>query len=230
MVKVSKRVRKARESFDCEAVFSLKDAVSMAKEMSSATKFDETIDVAINLNIDTKKVEQNLRGVISLPNGTGKTIKVAAFVKEDKAQEAKDAGADLVGADDLVEIVKSGKIDFDRCVATPDMMGVVGKVAKILGPKGLMPNPKLGTVSADFVKAIKEIKSGQIEYRAEKNGIVHAGLGKSSFAVDHLIENVKYFIDSIVKAKPSTVKGVYLNKVVISSTMGPSLKVDISSI
>ncbi len=229
MARVSKRVRKSYDGFDRGAVFALDQALAKVKELASA-KFDETVDISINLNIDTKKAEQNLRGVVSLPHGTGKKIRVAAFVGDDQVKEAKSAGADVVGGDSLVDSIRGGNIDFDRCVATPDMMDVVGKVARVLGPKGLMPNPKLGTVDSDFASAIKRIKAGQVEYRAEKNGIIHAGLGKVSFSVEHLVENVKCFVDEVVKTKPGTVKGVYLRRVVLSSTMGPALDIDVSSV
>lgn len=203
--------------------YEVKEAIELLKSLPK-TKFDESVEIAMNLNIDAKKTDQNIRGVVTLPSGTGKTCRVAVFARGPKAVEAMDAGADIVGADDLAEKIQKGIIDFDRCIATPDMMGIVGKVGKILGPKGLMPNPKLGTVTMDVSAAIKAVKGGQVEYRTEKAGIVHCGLGKLSFSVEELLLNVKTFIDAITKAKPQAAKGSYIKKMTLSSTMGPGLK------
>jgi large subunit ribosomal protein L1 len=183
--------------------------------------------LAINLNIDSRKADQSIRGMISLPHGTGRTVRVAVFAKDAKAEEAKKAGADIVGDDDLAELIKKGDINFDRCIATPDMMGVVGKVAKILGPKGIMPNPKLGTVTANVAQAVKDAKGGQIEYRAEKAGIIQAGVGKASFKEQQLVENIKYLIDTLAKARPSGIKGSFIKKVSLSSTMGPAVRIEL---
>lgn len=229
MVKISKRLKEIYSNVDKEKQYSLEDAVKVVKTNAKA-KFDETIDIAVSLNIDVKKGDQNIRGMISLPHGTGKTYKVAAFVKEDKVKEAKDAGADSAGSDELIEQVKKGEINFDRCVATPDMMASLGKIAKILGPKGLMPNPKLGTVTDNIKDAVKALKAGQVEYRAEKSGIVHAGIAKASFDVGKIKENIKTLIDALNKAKPDSVKGAYLKSISLSSTQGAGVKVDISSL
>ncbi len=226
MTKITKRMKLVKESFDCSKSYTIDEAVDILIK-GSKVKFDETIDIAMNLNVDTKLADQNIRGVLSLPNGTGKTYKVAVFAKADKHKEAKDAGADFVGDDDLIAVVSSGKIEFDKCVATPDMMVSLGKVAKILGPKGLMPNPKLGTVTQNIADTVKKIKAGQIEYRCEKNGIIHAGLGRISFGRDKIIQNIKYFIDVVVKSKPASVKGVFVKCVTLSSTMGVGVKVNI---
>jgi large subunit ribosomal protein L1 len=225
----SKRMRNAENGVDPELAYGVVEAVKMIKERAKA-KFDETIEIAVNLNVDPRHADQMVRGVISLPHGTGKTVRVAVFAKGDKADAAKAAGADIVGADDLAEQVQSGKIDFDRCIATPDMMGVVGRLGKVLGPRGLMPNPKLGTVTPDVAKAVKAVKGGQVEFRAEKAGIVHAGIGKASFAEDALVANTRAFFDAIVKSKPSGAKGVYVKKVSLSSTMGPGLRLEVSSL
>ncbi len=222
-----KRLRKARENVDRSAFYALSDAVKIIKENAN-TKFDETIDIALNLGVDPKHADQMVRGVVSLPHGTGKSLRVAVFAKGDKVKEAEEAGADLVGSDELADQVKKGDIDFDRIIATPDMMAVVGQLGKILGPKGLMPNPKLGTVTMDVAAAVKAIKGGQIEFRVEKAGIVHAGVGKVSFSADAIGENISTFIDAISKAKPTGVKGTYMKGVSISSTMGPGVKLDIS--
>jgi large subunit ribosomal protein L1 len=197
---------------------------------SCFVKFDETLDIAINLGVDPRHSDQMVRGMVSLPAGTGKDVRVAVICKEDKVAEAKVAGADIAGSAEIIDNIKAGKIDFDICIATPDMMGVVGQVARVLGPKGLMPNPKLGTVTQDVATAVKNAKSGQVEYRVEKGGIIHAGIGKISFAVEDLLKNAKVFIDSVVKAKPAGAKGVYLKRIHLSSTMGPSLKVDLSTL
>ena len=224
-----KRVKKAYEGIDPNKFYPLTEAVGIIKKNAGA-KFDETVEVAVNLGIDTKQSDQVVRGVIDLPNGTGKAVRVAVFAKGAKAEEAKAAGADLVGADDLAEKIQAGQMDFDRCIATPDMMGVVGKLGKVLGPRGLMPNPKLGTVTMNVAEAIKSAKGGQVQYRAEKAGIVHAGVGKASFSEKALIENVKALVDAIAKAKPSGAKGTYIRRVSLSSTMGPGLKLDLSSV
>ncbi len=209
--------------------YSIDEAVKLLKECSKERKFDETIEISFNLGIDPKYADQQVRGVISLPNGTGAKVRVAVITKDAAKQaDAKAAGADLVGAEDLIEQIKSGKIDFDRCIATPDMMGLVGQVAKVLGPKGLMPNPKLGTVTPDVKKAVTEAKAGSIEIRAEKTGIVQAGIGKASFDEKKLAENVAFMIDAIQRAKPAGAKGNYMKKVTLSSTMGPGLKLDLS--
>jgi large subunit ribosomal protein L1 len=225
----SKRMRNAENGIDPELTYAVTDAVKMIKERAKA-KFDETIEIAVNLNVDPRHADQMVRGVIALPHGTGKPLRVAVFAKGDKAEAAKAAGADLVGAEDLAEQVQAGTIDFDRCIATPDMMGVVGRLGKVLGPRGLMPNPKLGTVTPDVAKAVKAVKGGQIEFRAEKAGIVHAGIGKASFAEDALVANTRAFFDAIMKAKPSGSKGVYVKKVSLSSTMGPGVRLEVSSL
>ncbi|AIK96777.1 50S ribosomal protein L1 [Candidatus Odyssella acanthamoebae] len=227
MAKVGKRLKSAVQSLDRNKVYSLADAVKFIKERATA-KFDETIEVAINLNVDPRKADQNLRGVVQLPHGTGKTYRVAVFAKGPKAEEALKAGADIVGAEDLMEKIQAGDMPFDRCIATPDMMGLVGRVGKILGPRGLMPNPKLGTVTMDVAEAIKSVKGGQVEYRTEKAGIVHAGIGKASFKEQAILENVKSYVDAVIKAKPTGVKGSYLKSLSLSSTMGPAVKFEIS--
>ncbi len=224
-----KRLTKAYEGIDRNKSYDLKDAVRMVKDNAKA-KFDETIEIAVNLGIDPKQSDQTLRGVITLPHGTGKSLRVAVFAKGAKADEAKAAGAELIGGDDLAEKINNGEMNFDRCIATPDMMGVVGKLGKVLGPRGLMPNPKLGTVTMDVTSAIKAAKAGQLEFRVEKAGIVHAGVGKASFSYDALVENVAAFIDAIVKARPSGAKGTYMKKVSLSSTMGPGVKINFSSL
>ncbi|MCX7344000.1 MAG: 50S ribosomal protein L1 [Proteobacteria bacterium] len=218
-----KRIKTALKSLSRDKVYPLSEAVKLVKSNANA-KFDETVEISINLNVDAKKAEQNIRGVLSLPNGTGKVYKVAVFARGPKADEAKKAGADLVGAEELVEQIQKGEILFDKCVATPDMMGVVGKVAKILGPRGLMPNPKLGTVTMDVAGALAAIKGGQIEYRTEKAGVVHSRVGKASFSESALVENIKALIDVVQKARPAGVKGTYIKKLSLSSTMGPGLQ------
>lgn len=225
MSHMGKRLRKVYESHDREKIVNLADAVKFVKENAKA-KFDETIELAVNLNVDTRKADQNIRGMLSLPHGTGKTVRVAVFARDEKAQEAQKAGADIVGDDDLVQKILKGEINFDRCIATPDMMGVVGKVAKVLGPKGLMPNPKLGTVTPNVAKAVEDAKAGQVEYRAEKEGIVHVGVGKASFSDKNIEENVKALVDVLIKSKPTGIKGAYIKRISLSSTMGPSIKVD----
>lgn len=230
MAKAGKRLKKGYENVNRDAFYPLNDAVKMIKNAPKA-KFDETIEIAINLDVDPRHADQMVRGVVSLPNGTGKTVRVAVFAKGDKAEEAKKAGADVVGADDLAEKVTKGEIEFDRCIATPDMMGVVGRLGKVLGPRGLMPNPKLGTVTMDVAKAVKEVKGGQVEFRAEKTGIVHAGVGKASFSEVQIAENVRAFFDAIMKAKPSGAKGgTFVKKVSLSSTMGPGVKLEVSTL
>lgn len=224
-----KRIRKAYEGLNSLPVFSVKEAVKIVKERATA-KFDETIEVAMNLNIDPRKSDQNIRGVTQLPAGTGKTLRVAVFAKGAKAEAARNAGADLVGDEDLAEKIQAGEIDFDRCIATPDMMGLLGKLARILGPKGLMPNPKLGTVTMDVAEAVKAVKGGQVEYRAEKAGIIHAGIGKASFSEQDIEKNLRSFVDAIMKAKPTGVKGSYVKKIFLSSTMGPSVRIEIADL
>src|SRR3954462_5285800 len=226
---IGKRLDKAREGVDREKLYPLADAIKMVKERAKS-KFDETIEIAINLGVDPRHADQMVRGVVTLPNGTGRTLRVGVLARGAKAEEAKAAGADVVGAEDLVEKVQGGTIDFDRCIATPDMMALVGRLGKVLGPRGLMPNPKLGTVTADVAAAVKAAKGGQVEFRAEKAGIIHAGIGKASFSEDALVENVKAFVGAINRAKPSGAKGTYLKKVSLSSTMGPGVKLDVGSL
>ena len=221
----SKRYKNNLEKYDETKIYSLEEGIDLIKETSNI-KFDETIDISINLNIDPTFSDQNVRGVINLPNGIGKDIRVAVFAKEEKAKEAKEAGADIVGSDDLVEKVSSGDIDFDRCIATPDMMPLVGKLGKVLGPRGLMPNPRIGTVTNEIESAVKSAKAGSIEFRTEKSGIVQAGIGKASFSKDALQENIIEFVDAVKKEKPSAAKGVFLKKVSLSSTMGFGVNVD----
>jgi len=223
-----KRLKTAYDGIDRNSTYPVSEAVKKIKEAAANTKFDETVEIAINLGVDPRHADQMVRGTVSLPHGTGKSLKVAVFAKGDKIAEAEAAGADLVGGDDLAEKVQKGEIDFDRCIATPDMMAVVGKLGKILGPKGLMPNPKLGTVTPDVAGAVKAAKAGQIEFRVEKAGIIHAGVGKASFSEDALAENVTAFVDAIAKAKPSGAKGTYMKKVSLSSTMGPGLRLEIA--
>ena len=229
MAKQGKRLTKANENIDRNSVYALSDAVKIVKGNASA-KFDETIEIALNLGVDPKHADQMVRGVVSLPHGTGKSLRVAVFAKGDKVKEAEDAGADLVGSDELAAKIKKGEIDFDRCIATPDMMAVVGQLGKVLGPKGLMPNPKLGTVTMDVAGAVQAAKAGQIEFRVEKAGIIHAGVGKASFSADAITENVSTFIAAINKANPSGVKGTYMKRVTISSTMGPGVKLDVGNL
>ncbi len=229
MARTSKRLKKAYDGLDNEAVYPVEEAVKLVKARS-AVKFDETIEIAMNLGVDPRHADQNVRGVINLPHGTGKAVRVAVFAKGDKAEEAKAAGADVVGAEDLAEQIKSGKLDFDRCIATPDMMPVVGRLGKILGPRGMMPNPKLGSVTNDVGAAIQAAKGGQVEFRVEKAGIIHAGVGKVSFSDDALVENIKAFVGAISRAKPSGAKGTYIKRVSLSSTMGPGLKIDVASV
>jgi large subunit ribosomal protein L1 len=223
-----KRFKAALTGLDRNKFYGVEEAVKLVKERAKA-KFDETIEMAFNLGIDPKHADQNVRGVISLPHGTGKSVRVAVFAKGDKAEAAKKAGADIVGADDLAEKVQAGQMDFDRVIASPDMMVLVGKLGKVLGPRGLMPNPKLGTVTNDVAEAVKAAKGGQVEYRAQKEGIVHAGVGKASFTEQALVENVKALFNAINRAKPAGAKGTYMKKVSLSSTMGPGLKLDVAS-
>jgi large subunit ribosomal protein L1 len=225
---LGKRTKKAREGIDRDKFYEVAEAVKMIKARATS-KFDETIEVAMNLAVDPRKADQNIRGTVMLPHGTGKTLRVAVFAKGDRAEEAKAAGADIVGADDLAAKVQAGEIEFDRCIATPDMMALVGRLGKVLGPRGLMPNPKLGTVTANVAEAVKAAKGGQVEFRAEKAGIVHAGVGKASFSEAAILENVKAFVGAITRAKPSGVKGTYIKKVSLSSTMGPGVKIEPSS-
>ncbi|WP_027229724.1 50S ribosomal protein L1 [Phyllobacterium sp. UNC302MFCol5.2] len=225
MAKLAKRVAKVREGVDRNKLYDLTSAIAMVKERAVA-KFDETIEVAMNLGVDPRHADQMVRGVVNLPNGTGRTVRVAVFARGEKAEEAKKAGADIVGAEDLFEIVNGGKIDFDRCIATPDMMPLVGRLGKVLGPRGMMPNPKVGTVTADVTAAVKASKGGAVEFRVEKAGIVHAGVGKASFDAKALEENIKAFADAVTKAKPAGAKGEYVKRVAISSTMGAGVKID----
>src|SRR3984957_19883915 len=223
-----KRLGKGYEGIDRTAFYDAAEAVKLVKSRAKV-KFDETVEVSVNLNVDPRKSEQNVRGTVQLPNGTGKALRVAVFAKGDRAKEAQEAGADIVGADDLAEKINAGQIEFDRCIATPDMMAVVGKLGKVLGPRGLMPNPKLGTVTPNVVEAVKSAKSGQVEFRIEKAAILHAGVAKASFTEEAIAQNVKAFIDAVNKAKPASgVKGVYLKKVVLSTTMGPGVKIDLT--
>jgi large subunit ribosomal protein L1 len=228
MTKISKRMKKASDGIDTAKLYSLEEAVKLLKSRATA-KFDETIEVAINLGVDPRHADQMVRGVVALPNGTGRTSRVAVFAKGAKAEEAKKAGADIVGAEELAEVVAKGEIDFDRCIATPDMMGVVGRLGKVLGPRGLMPNPKVGTVTMDVAQAVKDAKGGAVEFRVEKAGIVHAGVGKASFGEEALAQNIRILIDSVVKAKPAGAKGTYLKRISLSSTMGPGVKVALGS-
>jgi large subunit ribosomal protein L1 len=229
MAKKSKRLRSAYDGIQPGSAYDLTDAIALIRERASA-KFDETIEVALGLGVDPRHADQMVRGVVSLPHGTGKTLRVAVFAKGDKAAEASAAGADVVGAEDLMQQIQGGEINFDRCIATPDMMGVVGRLGKILGPRGLMPNPKLGTVTQDVAGAVKAAKAGQVEFRVEKAGIIHGGVGKASFPAEKIDANVRAFVDAVVRAKPSGAKGTYLQRAAISSTMGPGIKVNVASI
>jgi large subunit ribosomal protein L1 len=229
MAKTGKRLRKAYEDIDPTVARPLEEALKMIKERASA-KFDETVEVAMNLNLDPRKPDQNLRGAVMLPHGTGKTVRVAVFARGDRAKEAEAAGADLVGAEDLAEKIQAGQIDFDRAIATPDMMSLVGRLGKILGPRGLMPNPRLGTVTQNVTEAVQAAKGGQVEFRAEKAGIVHAGVGKASFTDKDLADNVRAFVGAITRSKPSGVRGTYIKKVSVSSTMGPGVRVELSGL
>jgi len=222
---IGKRLKKAREGVDREKLYPLDEAIKMVKERAKS-KFDETIEIAINLGVDPRHADQMVRGVVNLPNGTGRTLRVGVFARGAKAEEAKAAGADLVGAEDLAEKINGGEMNFERCIATPDMMGVVGRLGKVLGPRGLMPNPKLGTVTQDVTAAVKAAKAGSIEYRAEKAGIIHAGVGKASFSEEAITANVKALVSAINRAKPAGAKGTFIKKVSLSSTMGPGVKLD----
>src|SRR6201996_6268831 len=226
---LSKRNKKNHEGVDPTKVYTIEEAVKLVKSRATS-KFDETIELSINLGVDPRHADQMVRGVSSLPNGTGRKLRVAVFAKGPKAEEAKKAGADIVGAEDLAAEITAGKIDFDRCIATPDMMGIVGRLGKVLGPRNLMPNPKVGTVTMDVTQAIKDAKGGAVEFRVEKAGIVQAGVGKASFTEDAIVANVKAFIDSVLKAKPSGAKGHYMKKISISSTMGPGVKIALASV
>jgi len=229
MANIGKRTIKAREGIDRAKLYSLEDAVKLIKGRANA-KFDETIEVAMNLGVDPRHSDQMVRGVVNLPNGSGRTVRVGVFARGAKAEEAKAAGADVVGAEDLVEKVQGGTIDFDRCIATPDMMPLVGRLGKVLGPRGMMPNPKVGSVTMDITNAVKGAKGGSVEFKVEKAGIVQAGIGKASFDEKKLIENIKAFADAVSKAKPPGAKGHYINRVAISSTMGPGVKIEPSSL
>jgi large subunit ribosomal protein L1 len=229
MADLGKRTVQLRQGIDRSRLYSLEDAVKMVKERAKA-KFDETIEVAMNLGVDPRHADQMVRGVVNLPHGSGRSVRVAVFARGAKADEAKAAGADVVGAEDLVEKVQGGNIDFDRCVATPDMMGLVGRLGKVLGPRGMMPNPRVGTVTMDVAAAVKGAKGGAVEFRVEKAGIVQAGVGKASFSADKLVQNIKAFADAVQKAKPTGAKGTYINRVAISSTMGPGVKVEPASL
>ena len=222
-----KKLRNAYKTFDREKIHTLEEAIAVIKQHAKA-KFDESVEIAMNLNVDARKAEQNIRGVVQLPHGTGKTYRVAVFAKGPKAEEAKAAGADIVGAEDLVAMIQKGDMPFDRCIATPDMMLHVGKVGKILGPRGLMPNPKLGTVTMDVAGAVKAVKGSQVEYRTEKAGLVHAGVGKVSFADNALLENIKTFLSTIQKVRPAGVKGTYIKRMSLSSTMGVGVKFEVA--
>ncbi len=229
MAKSGKRIRAAHEGVEHMKLYGLDEAVKLVKERATA-KFDETIEVALNLGVDPRHADQMVRGVCQLPNGSGRTLRVAVFARGPKADEAKKAGADVVGAEDLVEIVQGGTIDFDRCIATPDMMPLVGRLGKVLGPRGMMPNPKVGTVTMDVAAAVAASKGGAVEFRVEKAGIIHAGIGKASFDEAKLAENIRAFADAVVKAKPAGAKGTYLQRAAISSTMGPGVRIDTSSL
>ena len=225
MVKTGKKFLSAKKEFEGKFDLSLEEAISLVKSNASA-KFDETIDIAINLGVDPKHADQMVRGVCALPHGNGKDVRVAVFAKGEKAEEAKKAGADLVGAEDLMETIQSGAIDFDRCIATPDMMAIVGRLGKVLGPRNLMPNPKVGTVTVDLEKAVRSAKSGEVQFKVEKSGVLQAGLGKVSFDKQKISENITAFIESVNKAKPAGAKGTYLKKITVSSTMGPGVTID----
>ncbi len=228
MAKITKRLKKVADGLDREKLYTVADAVKELKTRSTV-KFDETIEVSMNLGVDPRHADQMVRGVVNLPHGTGKTLRVAVFARGPKAEEATAAGADIVGAEDLMEDVQKGNMNFDRVIATPDMMGVVGRLGKVLGPKGLMPNPKLGTVTMDVKGAVEAAKAGQVEYRVEKAGIIHGGVGKVSFSEDQITENASTFITAVIKAKPTGAKGTYVKRIGLTSTMGPGLKIDIAS-
>lgn len=225
----NKRLAAAHATLERHKVYTLQEAIALVMGNAKA-KFDETIEIAINLGVDPRYADQMVRGLMSLPHGTGKTLRVGVFARGEKAEEAKAAGADVVGDEDLAEKIQAGQIDFDRCIATPDMMALVGRLGKVLGPRGLMPNPKLGTVTMDVKGAVSAAKSGQVEYRAEKGGVVHAGIGKASFTATNLVENIRAFVDAVQKARPTGVKGTYMKKIYLSSTMGPGIEIDIASV
>ncbi|MEZ5732482.1 MAG: 50S ribosomal protein L1 [Paracoccaceae bacterium] len=228
MAKLGKRTTAARAAFDGKSNLTVEDAVKLIKGAASA-KFDETVEIAMNLGVDPRHADQMVRGVVTLPNGTGKTVRVAVFARGPKADEATAAGADIVGAEDLMETIQSGKIEFDRCIATPDMMPLVGRLGKILGPRNLMPNPKVGTVTMDVEAAVKAAKGGEVQFKVEKAGVIHAGVGKVSFTEAKLTENVRAFVDAVARAKPAGAKGAYVKKVSLSSTMGPGVSLDLAS-
>ncbi|MHA6346671.1 50S ribosomal protein L1 [Roseivivax sp. CAU 1761] len=228
MAKLGKRTRAAREAFAGKENLSVEEAVSLIKSSATA-KFDETVEIAMNLGVDPRHADQMVRGVVGLPNGTGKTVRVAVFARGPKAEEAQKAGADIVGAEDLMETIQGGTIEFDRCIATPDMMPIVGRLGKILGPRNLMPNPKVGTVTMDVAEAVQAAKGGQVQFKAEKAGVVHAGVGKVSFDEGKLVENIRAFVDAVSKAKPTGAKGTYMKKIALSSSMGPGVTVDVTS-
>lgn len=229
MAKLGKRTRAAREAFAGKENLTIEEAVALVKA-NATSKFDETIEIAVNLGVDTRHADQMVRGVIGLPNGTGKSMRVAVFARGAKADEAKEAGADIVGAEDLMETIQGGTIEFDRCIATPDMMPVVGRLGKILGPRNLMPNPKVGTVTMDVKAAVEAAKGGEVQFKVEKAGVVHAGVGKASFDEAKLVENVRAFVSAVAKAKPAGAKGAYMKKVSLSSTMGPGVSIDLGSV
>ena len=228
MAKLGKRTTAARAAFAGKSNVTVEEAVALIKASATA-KFDETIDIALNLGVDPRHADQMVRGVVDLPNGTGKNVRVAVFARDAKAEEATKAGADIVGAEDLMEIVQGGKIDFDRCIATPDMMPVVGRLGKVLGPRNLMPNPKVGTVTMDVAAAVAAAKGGQVQFKVEKEGVIHAGVGKASFDEAKLVENIRAFVDAVAKLKPTGLKGTYMKKIVVSSTMGPSVTIDVAN-
>ncbi|MEL6960352.1 MAG: 50S ribosomal protein L1 [Pseudomonadota bacterium] len=228
MAKLGKRTKAAREAFAGQQNLTVEEAVALIKSHASA-KFDETVEIAMNLGVDPRHADQMVRGVVGLPNGTGKDVRVAVFARGPKADEAKEAGADIVGAEDLMETVQGGTIEFDRCIATPDMMPIVGRLGKVLGPRNLMPNPKVGTVTMDVADAVKNAKGGEVQFKAEKAGVVHAGVGKASFDEAKLVENIRAFVGAVAKAKPSGAKGTYMKKIALSSTMGPGVSVDVDN-
>ncbi|NRB04479.1 MAG: 50S ribosomal protein L1 [Rhodobacteraceae bacterium] len=228
MAKLGKRTRAAREAFAGQENLSVEDAVSLVKNNAKA-KFDETVEISLNLGVDPRHADQMVRGVVGLPNGTGKTVRVAVFARGAKADEAKEAGADIVGAEDLMETIQGGTIEFDRCIATPDMMPIVGRLGKVLGPRNLMPNPKVGTVTMDVADAVKNAKGGEVQFKVEKAGVVHAGVGKASFDEAKLVENIRAFVGAVAKAKPAGAKGAYMKKVSLSSTMGPGVSIDVDN-
>jgi large subunit ribosomal protein L1 len=228
MAKLGKRTKAIRAAMAGKDSLSVEDAVSLLKANATA-KFDETIEIAMNLGVDTRHADQMVRGVVGLPNGTGKHVRVAVFARDAKADEAKAAGADIVGAEDLMQIVQGGKIEFDRCIATPDMMPIVGRLGKVLGPRNLMPNPKVGTVTMDVAEAVKAAKGGEVQFKAEKGGVVHAGVGKASFDADKLVQNIRAFVSAVARAKPTGAKGAYLKKISLSSTMGAGVSVDVAN-